>query len=292
MFAVGYVYNAAYYLGVMRTTDDGATWRVDTLPHGTRAWTVAFDPVDPNRVYVGGDSAYSYPALLVSTDLGTTWTQSRSGLTGTINVLAVDPTSPNRIYAGNSTGLFRSTDGGQTWTLSSLNRNIKAVVVNASSPNVLYAGTYGYGVYRSTDYGATWTDFSTGLTNNKVLSLALRSSDGTLLAGTEGGSVFRTGVPTALAEPGLPGVARAGLRIWPNPLTGTGVIDFAPAGPGRFTAAVYDHTGSCVLDLGARDLSANAGLWRFDARNLAAGTYFVRLAGPDGSRTARFVKAD
>ncbi len=292
MFAVGNTYNAAYYIGVMRTTDDGATWRQDTLLHGSRAWAVAFDPVNPNRVYIGGDSAYSYPALLVTTDLGATWTQSRSGLTGIVNALAVDPTNPSRIYAGNSTGVFRSTDGGATWTLSSLTRNTKTIVIDATNPGVLYAGTYGYGVHKSTDAGLTWTDFSTGLTNNKVLSLALRSSDGTLLAGTEGGSVFRTGVPTALAEPGLNGIARRGLRVWPNPLTGEGILEFAPAFPGRFAAAVYDHAGRCVLDLGARDLSAAAGSWRIDARGLAAGTYFVRLAGPDGTRTARFVKAE
>ncbi|MFO7650131.1 MAG: T9SS type A sorting domain-containing protein [bacterium] len=229
---------------------------------------------------------------MVTTDLGATWTQSRTGMTGAVNALVADPADPNRLYSGNSTGVFRSTDRGATWTLTTLTRNTKSIVIDEGNTAILYAGTYGHGVQRSTDGGTTWTDFSTGLTNNKVLSLALRSSDGTLMAGTEGGSVFRTGVPTAIAQPRQAPVPRRELTFSPNPLRGEGVIEFAPRVAGPVTAAVYDHSGRCVLELGTRTLTAAPASWRVDARELAAGTYFVRLAGPDGTRTARFVKAD
>ncbi len=278
----------------MHTADDGATWERDTIALGSHGYCIAFDPVDPNRVYVGGDSvSTTHSSLLVTTDLGATWTQSRTGLTGVVYTLAIDPDDPDRLYAGTSTGAFRSTDRGATWSATPLVRNTRSIA--ADNGGTVYAGTYGYGVHRSTDGGVTWTEFSTGLANNKVLSLALRREDGTLMAGTEGGSVFRTGVPTAIAEPGnRPStiVSRKSISVSPNPLRGEGVIEFAPGTAGPVTAAVYDHSGRCVLELGTRTLTAAPASWRIDARELAAGTYFVRLAGPDGTRTARFVKAD
>lgn len=224
--------------------------------------------------------------MLITTDLGATWTQSRTGMTGAVNALVVDPSDPSRLYSGNSTGVFRSTDAGATWTLTPLTRNTKTIALDG---NTVYAGTYGYGVSRSTDGGATWADFSTGLTCNKVLSLALRASDGTLMAGTEGGSVFRTDVPTAIAQPGHATAPRGGLTVSPNPCRGEGVIEFAPRAAGPVTAAVYDHSGRCVLDLGTRELPAARASWRFDARGLAAGTYFVRLSGSGSTRTTRLV---
>jgi photosystem II stability/assembly factor-like uncharacterized protein len=286
-FTCGNVYNSAYYFAVGHSTDAGATWQQDTITLGSRAYTVAFDPVDPNRVYVGGDSAYSYPCVLISTDLGSTWTMSRTGLTGMVYSLAVDPTDPDLLYAGNSTGVFRSTDAGATWTSTPMNRNTRCVIVDGSNTDVIYAGTYGYGVQRSTDAGLTWSDFSTGLTCNKVLSMSLRPSDGTLMAGTEGGAVFRTDVPTAVAQPGRSTAPRRGLAVTPNPCRTTACIEFTPNSAGPVTAAVFDHSGRRVLDLGTRELAAAPTTWRIDARGLAAGTYFVRVTGAGSTRTAR-----
>ncbi|MEO0078595.1 MAG: hypothetical protein ABIK86_06330, partial [candidate division WOR-3 bacterium] len=89
VFCVGNVYNSAYFFAVSHTSD-GSTFEHDTIALGSRGWAVAFDPVDPNRVYVGGDSAYNYPCLLITTDCGTTWTMSRTGLVGAVWTIAVD----------------------------------------------------------------------------------------------------------------------------------------------------------------------------------------------------------
>ena len=51
----GNVYNAAYFVGVSHSSDGGAYWEHDTIGLGTRGWAVAFDGVDENRIYVGGD---------------------------------------------------------------------------------------------------------------------------------------------------------------------------------------------------------------------------------------------
>ena len=200
VFCVGYV-SAATSIGVSHTSD-GTYWEHDTLSLGSHGLAIAFDPVDSNRVYVGGDSANSYPALLITTDCGSTWTQSRTGLSGKVYTLAVNPNNNQMVYAGTNSGVFKSTDAGATWSATSLTRQTRSIVIDPISPENVYAGTYGFGVYSSTDGGESWTEMNDGLTCNKVLMLALRQgAECTIFAGTEGGSVFKTTVATGVAGP-------------------------------------------------------------------------------------------
>jgi hypothetical protein len=287
IFCTGNVYDSAYHIAVSHTSDGGTIWEHDTLPMGTRGWAVAFDPVDSNRVYVGGDSAYSYAALVITTDLGATWTMSHTGLTSTVNVLATVPGNGQLVFAGTNNGLFRSTDAGATWTVTSLTQQVRTLVVDPVHPANIFAGTYGAGVYASTDGGTTWTAMNTGLTCNKVLSLDLRpGAENTIYAGTEGGSVFRTTVTTGVAGPSFI-VHRSSFTVSPNPCRGRGCLEFTLPASALVRAAVYDHAGRLVADLGGRPMSSGTNAWQLDTRNIPAGTYFVRLSAGKETRTAR-----
>ncbi|MBN2537986.1 hypothetical protein JXB37_06915 [candidate division WOR-3 bacterium] len=258
IFYTGNVYSGAYYLAVCHTTDGGATWPRDTLTLGTRGWAIAFDPADSNRVYVGGDSAYSYPALLVTTDLGETWTQSRTGLAGAVYALATVPGNPQVIFAGTTSGVYKSTDRGATWTSTGMSNNTKALVVEPGNPNTVYAGTYGQGVHVTTDAGGTWTPMNDGLDNLKVLALDLRpGSEPVLFAGTEGGGVFRTELFTGIAE--RPGRARG--------IGGPTFIRATLELPGSRPAVLHDAAGRAVMALAPGEN---------DVRQLPAGLYFIR----------------
>jgi photosystem II stability/assembly factor-like uncharacterized protein len=289
VFCTGNVYNAGYFIGVSHSSDGGTTWEHDTLAQGTRGWAVAFDGVDTNRVYVGGDSMYSYAALLITTDRGATWTMSHSGLVGTVNVLLTVPGSSGLVYAGTNSGAFRSTDGGATWSATTLTQQVRTLVLDPASPANIYAGTYGAGVYVSTDGGLTWSAMNDGLTCNKVLSLDLRSSDGVLFAGTEGGSVFRTSVLTGVANPREAGPRGGSLRVSGNPCRGTGGLEFSVPTRSPVRAAIFDHAGRRVADLGVRNLPAGTAEWRFSTSGISSGAYFVRLTLPGETRTARLV---
>jgi len=291
VFCTGNVYNAAYFIGVSHSSDGGTTWEHDTISLGTRGWAVAFDATDPNRVYVGGDSAYSYAALLITTDLGLTWTMSHTGLNGAVNYLLTVPGQTGLVYCGTNNGVFRSTDAGVTWSATGLTQQVRALVCEPGNPLNLYAGTYGAGVYSSTDGGSTWTQMNTGLTCNKVLSLAIRA-DGELYAGTEGGSVFKTTVFTGLAGSSTQGRPRPSLAVTGNPCRGHGCLEFTLPARSVVRAALYDHTGRLAVDLGTRTLPAGAATWEFNTAGIPAGTYFVRLTGPSETRTARLTVLD
>ncbi len=87
-----------------------------------------------------------------------------------VQALAISPDDPDLVYAGNlgsnARGLYRSTDGGQTWqrlTETLRDPDVSAVALDPTSPASIYIGKAGEGVFRSTDGGAGWQPASTGL---------------------------------------------------------------------------------------------------------------------------------
>jgi len=66
--------------------------------------------------------------------------------------------------------VFKSTNGGATWSGSSTgltNTSVNILAIDPQTPTTLYVGTNGGGVFKSTDGGAHWSDMNTGLFNPK-----------------------------------------------------------------------------------------------------------------------------
>src|SRR6185436_18771681 len=79
---------------------------------------------------------------------------------GNITALAADPGSPGTLYAGADGGIWKSTDGGDHWSLTSQGLdlsllNVRAIVVDPGTPGRVFALTDN-GTFRSPDGGATW----------------------------------------------------------------------------------------------------------------------------------------
>jgi photosystem II stability/assembly factor-like uncharacterized protein len=123
--------------GVYRTTDGGKTWKqVLKKDPRTGASAVTLDPSNPNIVFAGLWEARRYPwdlksggpgsGLFVSRDGGDSWKPITGnglpdGIWGKVGV-AVAPSDSRRVYAlieAEQGGLFRSDDGGETWTVAS-----------------------------------------------------------------------------------------------------------------------------------------------------------------------------
>jgi len=177
------VYLGAAQGGVWKTTDGGTNWIPKTDSQTTLAvGSIALDPSNSSIVYVGtgeevfsGDSYYG-AGILKSIDGGSTWTQLGASTFGgpfsttlggaRIGSIAVHPTNGQIVLAaaqffssGVPNGIFRSTDGGTTWT---------NVLSGAPGTGVVFDGNNAYaalgsiignannGVYKSTDGGANW----------------------------------------------------------------------------------------------------------------------------------------
>jgi photosystem II stability/assembly factor-like uncharacterized protein len=95
----------------------------------------------------------------LSNDGTGTWTAVNSGLTNThVTSLAIDPSNPDIIYAGTQGGLFKSINGGASWSDSGLT-NVDHLVIAPSNPNIIYAGGID-GLFKSTDAGGHWSQIS------------------------------------------------------------------------------------------------------------------------------------
>ncbi|MBI4409928.1 MAG: Ig-like domain-containing protein [Gemmatimonadetes bacterium] len=187
--------------GVWKTTDGGATWTPLTDGECSLAMgALAIDPLNPSVVYAGtgeqhfsGDSYYGC-GLLRSTDGGTTWTRLGASVFdlpsggAKISRIVIDSstaggTATTTLYVASDFGLYKSTDGGATWT--QVQAGIATdLVMDPTNRLVLYAalgnpfGGSGNGVYKTTDAGLTWTQLSVGFPASNVgrINLALARS--------------------------------------------------------------------------------------------------------------------
>jgi photosystem II stability/assembly factor-like uncharacterized protein len=185
--AGGTVY-ASNFTQIYSSADSGNTWSFQGVAPCAAA-NLAVSPSSPTTLYLG------YSCGAESIDGGQTWT-TLNDLNGLFfNSIVIDPQSQSTIYAGTSSGLYGSTDGGQSW--SALNiaglqyPNVTSVAIDPKEPADVYTVANG-SVYASKNSGGTWTLKSTGLTAH-VNSLAMApSKPAVLYAGTSAGIFVST----------------------------------------------------------------------------------------------------
>ncbi len=164
-----------YRMSFFKSTNAGVNWTSVVLnTERSYSYCLAIDPSDPDIIYVGGiyyhpvDSIY-YPTIYKSTDCGATFTESASGIPTTITnyvySLAVHPTNSTIVYAGTYRGIYRSINGGSTWSQVSSYLYNYAMATTPGNPDVVYSGGSS-DIYKSTNSGATWSICDNGLTGS------------------------------------------------------------------------------------------------------------------------------
>jgi len=152
-------------------------------------------PKHPNLFYIGVNNG----GVWKTTDAGRTWQPIFDGQpTQSIGAIAVAPSDPNVIYVGSGEGLqrpdlsvgngvYKSTDGGQTWKHMGLadGQQIPILLVDPKDSNRVFAAVLGHpygpnperGVFRSTDGGATWEKVLYKDENTGAMDLAFDPAD-------------------------------------------------------------------------------------------------------------------
>jgi photosystem II stability/assembly factor-like uncharacterized protein len=201
--------------GVWRSTDYGSTWEplFDHESTGSIG-AIAVAPTDPTIIYVGSGAGIIRPDLATgdgvykSTDAGKSWTHLGLRESQMIAMIDVDPGNPNRLfvaalghpYGPNAErGIFRSTDGGQTFEKVLYKDEYTSgndVRIDPSNPNVVYAtlwqqqqafwegggfGGGGNGIFKSTDGGTTWKQLTEGLPSVLQANIAIAPSNSQIL---------------------------------------------------------------------------------------------------------------
>ncbi|MEQ8764610.1 MAG: hypothetical protein RL885_11830 [Planctomycetota bacterium] len=203
------LYAAGVAGGVWKSIDRGQSWR----PTGDELINLAvcslvIDPSDPQVLYAGTGEGFSDHDVYVrglgifkTTDGGESWQQLRSTVEGVpdgafhyVNDLVLSPNDPSRVYAVTRSGVWRSLDGGASWSVVLSNPwqlptqpATRGCLVGCTdlairsdrNPDVLWAcfGSFTRdGLYRSTNGGASWLMYTTE-PNQGRMTVALAPTD-------------------------------------------------------------------------------------------------------------------
>ena len=172
--------------GMWKSTDGGRSWKFSGLPDSRHITKIQFHPKNPDIVYCAATGHLFGPneerGIFRTSDGGKTWKKILfiNNETGCVDIV-MDPTRPEVLYAsswqvlrtpyslisgGAGSGIWKSTDGGDTWTNLSKNKGIPkdtlgniGLAIAPSNPDILYAMIESKqgGLYRSIDAGKTWT---------------------------------------------------------------------------------------------------------------------------------------
>jgi photosystem II stability/assembly factor-like uncharacterized protein len=208
------VYVGAATGGLFKSINNGTTWTPIFDNYGSVSiGDLAIAPSNPDILYLGtGEntstrSAHYGDGVYKSTDAGKTWTNLGLKESKRIGQIAIDPKNPDVVYvasmgylykSGGEKGLYKTTDGGKTWTQVLKGDNDTTgfidVVLDPKNPKVVYAASHdrlrrawtiresgpGAAIYKSTDAGKTWKKLAGGLpTGNDVgrIGLAVAAKD-------------------------------------------------------------------------------------------------------------------
>ncbi len=200
--------------GIWKTINGGNSWETSStgLPNlGTNA--IAQSQSNPNIIYAGTGEQYgggdvNGSGLFKSTDHGQNWIQIISPddipAAQLIGRIIVNPENANEVLVSGTSskwsresvqsGIYKSIDGGVSWSESLLFRNGFVVDMILSDPknwNIQYAAISGKGVYKSIDGGQSWSPKSIGIPNAERIELDISPVNSKIIwASEESGKLY------------------------------------------------------------------------------------------------------
>ncbi len=210
--------------GIWKSTDYGLRWENisdGTLPGSSISiGALAVAPSNHDVLYAGTGEAdirgdmITGDGVFRSDDAGKTWHEAGLADTHTTMGLVVDPRNPDVVYDAtmghvfvpdSSRGVFKTTDGGKTWTkvlFVNDSTGVVNLVMDPKNPDVLYAAAWqayrkpwrlmsggaGSGIYKTTDGGAHWTN----LTRNAGLPKGILGKIGLAVAASQPNTLYAT----------------------------------------------------------------------------------------------------
>lgn len=202
-------------------------------------------------------------------------------MVGYINCFVV---SGNNIFAGtDGGGVFLSTDNGSNWSAVNDGLTSQDVWSLAVSGTNIFAGTHNGGVFLSTDNGSNWSAVNNGLTSQDIWSFAVSGNN--IFAGTNGSSVWKR--PLSEMPEGIEKLENNNnVLVYPNPANDKITIDKPSLNMNkRDEISIYDLQGKLLLKQPLYQTKTDINI-----SDLAAGRYFIKLAGKEGVVVKKFVK--
>ncbi len=218
------MYGEQYNGSFNRSTNGGANWAgITSGLTGSGAWVTPWhqDPQVANTIYGGRQEMFK------STNQGTNWAQiGTMGGGGQVVEFAVAPSNPQYIYVIKGNTLYKTTNGGGTWsnttgTLPTGSAQMTNLAIEEVDPNSVWVTFSGYStgnkVYKTIDGGATWVNYSTGLPNLPTNCIVYQSgTKDVVYVGCDVGVYYRDSLAASWTayNTGLPNVSVRDLDIF------------------------------------------------------------------------------
>lgn len=193
---------AATSMGVFESEDAGALWikRMVGMKEVLMVITIDLDPDQPQTAYAGTSGG-----VYKTVNGAQLWEKVNNGLVPPevlkssralgVTRIKVDPHNPQTVYTATLSGLYKTTDGAQSWKeigQALPDHMLSDLVLDHSTLDVLYVASRA-GVHKSSDGGQTWAAVNEGLGNLNIRALAISPlGSNTLYAGTNGSGLFRS----------------------------------------------------------------------------------------------------
>jgi len=186
----------------------------------------------------------------------------------------------------NSDGMYKSTDFGDTWTVSEYWDFVSDILINPIDSQIVYAADSGMGVKVTTNGGISWNTMNNNLTDSVVFCLAQSISDTfTLYAGTSSG-LFKYGLSTGIINNELKN--KMNVSVYPNPAYDAVYINIKNATERNYQLQISDCNGRKVFCKSIRK-SDSPGIHHLDISKLSRGIYFVTIQQEKRIYTEKFV---
>lgn len=247
---------------------------------GGRTRGLVINPNTPSIMYAAGVAG----GVWKSTNSGGTWMQLTDlGLPNlAVSSLVIDPNNPNVLYAGTGegyfnidavrgAGIFKTTDGGNTWTqLASTATSdfyyVNKIVISPNNSNRMYATTR-TGIWRSLDSGNTWVRGVNGTSVNGCMDLAIQKNRAILYVFASCGT-FTTAAATGIYR----AIDNNNAQNWTNV--------FSVPNMGRTSLAIAPSNPSIIYAMSASNATGNyqnglLGVFRSTSSG-ASGTWTVQ----------------
>jgi len=291
--STGTVWTSGFHLNhmaVSRSINWGGTWERDELSSQTgKVYSLALDPDNGSIVYAGGYES-SAPAIYRTINAGVSWTKlSATGIAGYVYDLLVDPVDTNIIYAATADGVYKSTNGGSSFSKISGSLGFtKNLAMDPDDNSTIYAAAYGQGVWVTYNAGSTWESMNDGLIELKINAVGVNPGE-YVFAGTDGYSVCRWDIDVGIGDNTGAPLELTGLYAAPNPSAGSTTIHYQLAESCNTRISIYDMTGRLIATLvdGSIPAGEHSAVW--DAVTASPGVYFFSLQAGEEVQSGRLV---
>jgi hypothetical protein len=270
--------------------------------------------------YTGFDSVYkhnrwTYPLDAMGNPIWT-WNAADSGVsvvqssyTGFTNreitSISVDPNNYNNVvvtcanYGSYSAYIATSTDATTSFTFTSaqgsgatalpLGPVFSSCMPLGAPGGTILAGTQ-YGIWSSQDFGNTWAFDNNGLANVAIMAIKQEPyyDSYALYVASFGRGLWTSYTlinPTGINI--VKGQSVNNLNVFPNPLSGTGHIQFTLAKEGNVIINLYDITGKLIKNIANENMIAGPFDIQFNAAGLVSGTYIIQVLEGQNQATTK-----